>query len=105
MSAAAETVSPDLAEITRKTGARIQSDILSRLAHVTQEHAATCMNVDPSTVSRLKSGLDQFCLLLAAIGFQVAASDSVVISQKELSGLKYWAARYLEADMQKDIRL
>ncbi len=101
----ADPVSPDAAEITRKAAARIQAEILSRLAFVTQEHAAACMNMDPSTVSRLKDGLDKFCALLAAIGFQVAASDSVVISQKELSGLKYLAARYLEADMQKDIRI
>ena len=101
----AETVSSDPVEITRKTGARIQAEILQRLAYVGQEHAAACMGVDPSTVSRAKGTLDHVCQLLAAIGLQVAASDSVVISQKELSGLKYLAARYLEADFQREIRM
>jgi len=100
-----ESVSPDLLESTRKTGARIQAEILQRLAHVGQERAATCMGVSASTVSRSKDSLEHTCQLLAAIGLQVAASDSVVISQKELSGLKYLAARYLEADFQREIRM
>lgn len=100
----AETVSPDPVEMTRKTGARIQAEFLQRLAYVGQEHAATCMGVSASTVSRAKDCLEQVCQLMAAIGLQVAASDSVVISQKELSGLKYLAARYLEADIQREIR-
>ncbi|WP_081768982.1 CII family transcriptional regulator [Herbaspirillum sp. RV1423] len=99
-----DTVSPDLVESTRKTGARILSEVLQRLAYVGQERAAGCMGVDPSTVSRAKASLEQACQLMAAIGLQVAASDSVVISQKELSGLKYLAARYLEADIQREIR-
>lgn len=100
-----ESVSPETVEITRKSGARIQAEILQRLAYVGQDHAASCMGVSASTVSRAKDTLDHVCQLLAAIGFQVAASDSVVISQKELSGLKYLAARYLEADFQREIRL
>ncbi|WDZ97956.1 CII family transcriptional regulator [Herbaspirillum sp. WKF16] len=104
MTTAAEKASPDPVEMTRKGGARILAEVLQRLAYVGQENAAHCMGVDPSTVSRAKQSLEQSCQLLAAIGLQVAASDSVVISQKELSGLKYLAARYLEADMQREIR-
>jgi hypothetical protein len=90
--------------MTRKSGARIQSQVLQRLASVTQERAAESMGVSPSTVSRAKESLEQVCQLFAALGLQVSASDSVVIGQKELSGLKYLALRYLEADIAKDRR-
>ncbi|WP_050465117.1 CII family transcriptional regulator [Herbaspirillum autotrophicum] len=99
-----ETVSLDPIEMTRKTGARIQGEVLQRLAYVTQERAAECMGVSASTVSRTKDQLEHVCQLFAAIGLQISASDSVVISQKELSGLKYLAHRYLEADIEKDRR-
>lgn len=91
-----ETVSLDTVENTRKIGARIESEILRRLASVTQEHAAACMNVSPSTVSRLKEDLAKFSHLLGAIGLQVAGGDSVVVDPEEIQTLENMAAKYLQ---------
>lgn len=94
------TVSPDLVEITRKKGATIQSVILRRLAAVTQEHAADCMGVHSSTVSRQKEDLERFCQLLAALGLQVNPADSVVASQDEIVALESMAYKYLQAKVE-----
>lgn len=89
-------VSPDQQEITRKTGAKIQGAILQRLAEVTQSHAATCMGVDASTVSRMRDDLTRVCQLLAAIGLQVAPSSAVVVDQSDIRALERMAYRYLQ---------
>lgn len=91
-----EKVSPDKVENTRKIGARIQADILQRLALVTQERAAECMGVSSSTVSRSKEDLEQVCQLLAAIGFQLAPVDAVVVSQDDMRALERMAFKYLQ---------
>lgn len=93
----AEPSSPDQVENTRKTAALIESDILRRLADVTQERAADCMGVSASTVSRMRERISEIAQLMAAIGLQVTASDSMVISQDELSGLRAMAFEYLRA--------
>lgn len=98
----AETVSTEKVENTRKTGATIESDILQRLAEVTQEHAAACMGISASTVSRMREDLSKLCQLLAALGLVVAPVDSMVISQQELSGLRHLAYKYLQAAVEKD---
>lgn len=96
-----EKVSPEQVEITRKIGARIHGEILQRLALVTQDRAADCMGISASTVSRsVKEDLDKVCQLLAAIGFQLASSDSVVISQSELTGLETMTFKYLQAKLE-----
>lgn len=89
-------VSADQVAITRKTAARIQSEILQRLAEVTQTHAAKCMGVDPSKVSRMKEDLEDFCRLLAAIDLQLAAADSMVMSEEEIAAMEYFGLKYLE---------
>lgn len=97
-----ETVSPDIPENTRKTGASIESDIRQRLAEVTQTHAAACMGVSGSTVSRMLEDLTKLGQLLAALGLVVAPADAMVISQQELSGLRHLAFKYLQATLEKD---
>lgn len=90
-------------EITRKNAARIESEVLRQLAHVTQERAAELMGVDPSTVSRFKEEkLDRFCLLLAAVGLQVSPRNSVVTTPHDQKVLKRWAANWLLADVERD---
>lgn len=91
-----EKVSPEQLEITRKIGGRIQADVLQRLALVTQDRAADCMGVSSSTVSRAKEGLDQLCLMLAAIGLQLAPVDAVVVSQADMKALERMAFKYLQ---------
>ena len=91
------TVSPDQVETTRKIGASIQGTILRRLAAVTQEHAADCMGVSSSTVSRQKEDLERFCLLLAAIGLDVSPTDAVVVERTEIAALEGLAFKYLKA--------
>lgn len=91
-----EQVSDTRAENTRKIGARIQSDILQRLADVTQERAAAFMGCSGSTVSRAKDDLDKVCHLVAALGFQLAPVDAVVVSQADMRALERMAFKYLQ---------
>lgn len=98
-----ESSSLDPSESTRKTAARIQSAILNRLAEVTQVHAAACIGVSPSTVSRAASeDLEGICQILAAIGLQVYAADSMVVEPEEIRSLKRMALKYLQADLAHD---
>lgn len=98
------SVSPDQQEITRKTGAKIQGAILQRLAEVTQSHAATCMGVDASTVSRIKEDLTRVCQLLAAIDLQVAPTDAMVLSQARIEALELFSYEYLRAKIESRTR-
>jgi hypothetical protein len=100
----AETVSTKIHASTRKTGAAIESTILQRLAEVTQEHAADCMGVSASTVSRMRDDITKLSQLLAALDLQVTSVSSMVISQDELSGLRAMAFEYLRAQREKDRR-
>lgn len=93
-------VSPEQIENTRKKSARIQGAILRHLALVTQEHAADCMGVSSSTVSRQKEDLERFCHLLAAIGLQVSPIDAVVVEQSEIAALEGMAFKYLQAKVE-----
>jgi len=97
-----QPVSADRQEITRKISARIESEILRRLAHVTQVRAAELMGVDPSTLSRQKDGLEQFCMLLAAVGLQVSPKNSVVTTPHDQKVLKRWAANWLLAEVESE---
>ncbi|MFY3577034.1 CII family transcriptional regulator [Achromobacter xylosoxidans] len=98
------TVSPDQVESTRKNGARIQGEVLRRLAEFTQVRAAACTGVDASTLSRSKEYLEFFCQLLAALGFQLAPSGSMVISRQELFAMKTMLAKYLAAEVENQSR-
>lgn len=97
-----EQVSPEQVENTRKIGARIQADVLQRLASVTQERASDCMAVSSSTVSRAKEDLGQVCHMLAAIGFQLAPVDAVVVSQDDMRALERMAFKYLQTRIEAD---
>lgn len=98
-----QPVSPERVEITRKTAARIQSAILQRLADATQEHAAACIGVSASTVSRaIAKDLECICQILAAIGLQVSATDAMVVEPEEMRALKRMACKYLQADLARD---
>jgi predicted DNA-binding protein (UPF0251 family) len=92
-----EAVSADAVENTRRKAASLQGTILRRLAEVTQERAADCMGVSSSTVSRTKEDLEKLCQLLAAIGFQLAPTDAVVVSQADMRALERMAYKYLQA--------
>lgn len=97
-----EPVSPETVESTRKTGASIESEILRRLADVTQDHAADCMGVSASTVSRMREDITKVAQLMAALGLQVAPSDALVYSSKEIDALEHMAFKYLQSRLEKD---
>jgi hypothetical protein len=101
MSTAAETVSSDEAESTRMAAARIEAEVLRAVARVTQAHAAMCMGVSASTISRTLEDLPRWAQLLAAVGLQLAPLDSMVVDQGDLVALKRMSLRYLQADLQK----
>lgn len=97
-----QPVSVDRQEITRKNAARIESEILRRLAHVTQVRAAELIGIDPSTLSRQKEGLGPFCMLLVAVGLQVSPKNSVVTTPHDQKVLKRWAANWLLAEVENE---
>lgn len=90
------TVSSEQLESTRKTGESLQSEVLRRLADVTGAHAAACMGVSESTVSRMRENLGQVMHLLAAIGLKVSDVDSMTVERSELDALESMAFKYLE---------
>lgn len=92
-----EPVSPSDVEKTRRAGARVQAGVLQRLAEITQERAGEFMGVSGSTVSRIKDDLDKTCQLLAALGFQLAPTDAVVVDQREQVAIESLALKYLQA--------
>ncbi|HDR8953379.1 TPA: MarR family transcriptional regulator [Burkholderia vietnamiensis] len=100
-----ETVSSEEIENTRMLGARNRAEILQTIAHVTQTHAADCMGVSASTVSReLEDKLDRWSLMLAAFGLQVVPVGSMVVDPHELTALESMALKYLETRRQQRIQ-
>lgn len=100
-----ETVSPDEVENTRMLGARNRAEILQTIARVTQTHAADCMGVSASTVSReLEDKLDRWSLMLAAFGLQVVPMGSMVVDPHELNALESMALKYLETRHQQRVK-
>ncbi|AZW14231.1 CII family transcriptional regulator [Bordetella bronchiseptica] len=99
-----QPVSAEQVESTRKNGARIQGEVLRRLAEVTQDRAADFMGTSASTISRAKSDLEQMCQLLAALGFQLSPSNAMVISRQELFAMKAMLAKYLQAEVENQHR-
>lgn len=93
-------VSPEDVAITRKIAARIQSEILQRLAEVTQSRAAECIGMDESSISRKKASLDDACLLLAALGLQIVDANSMVVSHEDFSAYKRLAYKCLQHEME-----
>jgi len=91
-----DQVSQEHVESTRKTGESLQSEVLRRLADVTQARAAACMGVSESTVSRMRDDLGRFTQLLASIGLKVADVDSMTVERSELDALESMAFKYLE---------
>lgn len=100
------TVLSEVIESTRMEGARIESEIMRRLAEVTQARAAECMGVSASTVSRMTTDdIGKFSQLLASIGLQVAAADSVVVNRADQVALKRMAFNWLKADLESEAAL
>lgn len=96
----AEEVSTEEIESTRKLGARNEAEVLRAVARMTQAHAAACLGVSASTISRTLEDLPRWAQMLAALGLQVAPIGSMVVDSEDLRSLKRMALRYLEADLQ-----
>ena len=100
----AETVSPAEVESTRVLGARNRAAVLQAVSRVTQAHAADCMGVSASTVSRALEDCDRWSLMLAALGLQVVPTGSMVVDPHELTALESMALKYLETRQQQRIQ-
>lgn len=97
------TVSGMTPEKARKEAAKIQSEVLQRVAELTQTKISERLGVSVSTVSRaISDDLYRICEILAACGLQLAPVDAVVTTQEELDALKRWAIRYLQADLNRE---
>lgn len=92
-----ETVSAEDMESTRMLGARNKAELVRASKRVTQAHAASCLDVHPSTISRDLAALQEHMPLLAALGLQVVAADSMVVDRHELTALEDMAFKYLES--------
>lgn len=97
-----QTVSAERIAITRKNAATIQSVILRRLSQVTQERAAAFMGVSASTISRSKDDLEKVCLLLSALGMQVAPRSAVVYTSQERKAYQIMAFKWLQAQIEAE---
>lgn len=75
---------------------------MRRLAEFTQERAADCMGVSPSTVSRMREKISEVAMLMAAIGCQTTGADCMVVSQAELTALKLLGYKYLQTQIELD---
>lgn len=82
------------------SAARIESDILRRVAEKTQTLAAACMGVHPSTVSRMLEDLPRWSQLLAALELQVASSDSMLFDPDEIFAIENMASKYLNSKIE-----
>lgn len=80
----AQEVSPDEIESTRMLGARNKSELLRASKRITQAHAATCLGVHPSTISRTLEDLQRWSQLLACLGLQIAPVGSMVVDSEDL---------------------
>nr|WP_294978830.1 CII family transcriptional regulator [uncultured Pseudomonas sp.] len=100
-----QAVSPDELETTRKVSARVRADVGQALAAVTQARAADLMGTSASTVSRMVADdLDRLCLLLAAIGLQVAPLDAMVMSKEEIQAAELFAYKYFQQRVETNWR-
>jgi uncharacterized protein YmfQ (DUF2313 family) len=93
-------VSDDSPESTRMSAARIESDMLRRVAEKTQVVVASCMGVHPSTVSRMLEDLPKWSQLLAALELQVASSDSMMFDPDEIFAIENMASKYLNSKIE-----
>lgn len=100
----AEEVSPEVIENTRMLGARNEAEVLRAVARATQAHAAACMSISPSTISRALEDLPRWAHMLAAFGLQLAPIDSMVVDRTELTALEGMALKYLEARHQQRLK-
>ncbi|AVG38520.1 CII family transcriptional regulator [Achromobacter insolitus] len=91
-----QSVSPDEVESTRKIAERLRSEIGSAISLFTQARAADFMGTSASTVNRIVADdLDKVCHLMAAIGWQFAPLDSMVVSKAQLEAYEEFAYEYL----------
>lgn len=99
-----ETVSPEEIENTRMLGARNVAELLRASERVTQAHAAACMGVHPSTISRNVASLQELMPTLASIGLQLSPVGAMVVDPHELTALESMALKYLETRQQQRIK-
>ncbi len=92
-----DEVSPEKIAKTRELGARIEGEILRRLAEVTQTRAAACMGLHGSTISRAVEDIGRVAHLLAAIEMQVSAVDAVVIDRADQDALERMSFNWLRS--------
>lgn len=96
-----QSVSPDQVESTRKIGERLRAEFGTAVAVFTQVHAAELMGTSPSTVSRIVTDdLGKVCQLMAAIGWQFAPLDAMVVSKERLEALELFTYEYLRTKVE-----
>ncbi|CAH0447277.1 hypothetical protein LMG10661_03343 [Ralstonia syzygii subsp. syzygii] len=92
-----EEVSPQDSESTRTLAARNEAEVLRAVARVTQAHAATCMGVSPSTISRDLEHLPRWSQMLAVVGLQVVPTGAMVVDPIEQDAIESMAFKWLES--------
>ncbi|MGE8630425.1 MULTISPECIES: MarR family transcriptional regulator [Achromobacter] len=96
-----EEVSPEQAEWTRKTGERLRAEFGTAVAAFTQVRAAKIMGTSPSSVSRIVTDdLEGLCHLMAAMGYQFAPLDAMVVSKEKLEALELFTYEYLRSKIE-----
>lgn len=101
-----EEVSPAQIESTRTVGARLLAEFTNEVALFTQVRAAACMGTSASTVSRVIASeeLVKVCQMMAAMGWQFAPLDAVVVERHDIQALERMAYKYLQTRIESDRR-
>lgn len=96
-----QEVSADRLESTRKTGERLRAEFGTAVAAFTQVRAAKIMGTSPSSVSRIVTDdLEGLCHLMAAMGYQFAPLDAMVVSKEKLEALELFTYEYLRSKIE-----
>ena len=72
-----------------------ESTILQHLAKRGQHNVANQLNLDESTVSRMKDKMDQFAGLLSICGLKVVPEELICYEQRYVDALRYMAKKHL----------
>lgn len=96
-----DEVSPEQCESARKTSERLRAEFGRAVAAFTQVRAAKVIGTSPSTVSRIVTDdVQGVCEVMAAIGWQFAPLDAMVVSKEKLEALELFTYEYLRTKVE-----
>lgn len=81
------TATGKFSEEQRASARKFHSTILQRLAGV-QAEVAEALEVDESTISRMKEGFERVSLMLVRLGLKIVPAEKVCVDKGEITYLR-----------------